>query len=170
MDFAWIEQERGSDLGNQTSKKVPRFGSKFAQKLPNVCHDVDLSIKIQCHIKYTFFVQPPTPSSSSLIENLFLPHMIHICPYIKGILSLLAILTYMMYFDPLIMKNTFFFPKNVILYHKFALFHVNLPISRTSCQEKSATNLPGKKCYSSQNLSVKYHYSPNLVRNYSSQN
>ena len=83
---------------------------------------------------------------------------------IKGILSSRAILTYMMYFDPLIMKNTFFFSKNVIFYSKFAIFHLILPISRTSCQEKSATNLSGKKCYSSQNLSVKYRYSPKLVR------
>ena len=70
----------------------------------------------------------------------------------------------MIYFDPLIMKNTFFFSKIVIFYPKFAFFHLILPISRTSCQEKSATNLSGKKCYSSQNLSVKYRYSPNLVR------
>ena len=83
---------------------------------------------------------------------------------VKGILSPRAILIYMMYFDPLIMKNTFFFSKNVIFYSKFAFFHLILPISRTSCQEKSATNLSGKKCYSSQNLSVKYRYSPNLVR------
>ena len=70
----------------------------------------------------------------------------------------------MMYFDPLIMKNTFFFSKIVIFYPKFAFFHLILPISRTSCQEKSATNLSGKKCYSFKNLSVKYRYSPNLVR------
>ena len=42
-------------------------------------------------------------------------------------------------------------------------FHLILPISRTSSQEKSASNLSWKKCYSSQNLSVKYRYSPNLV-------
>ena len=82
----------------------------------------------------------------------------------KGILSPRAILTYMMYFDPLITKNTFFFSKNVIFYPKFAFFRPILPISRTSCQEKSATTLSGKKCYSCQNLSVKYCYSPNLVR------
>ena len=40
----------------------------------------------------------------------------------KGILSPRAILTYMLYFDPLNMKNTFFFPKNVIFYPKFAFF------------------------------------------------
>ena len=83
---------------------------------------------------------------------------------LKGILSPRAILTYMMYFDPLITKNTFFFSKNVIFYPKFAFFRPILPISRTSCQEKSATTLSGKKCYSCQNLSVKYRYSPNLVR------
>ena len=43
----------------------------------------------------------------------------------------------MMYFDPLI--------KIVIFYPKFAFFLLILPISRTSCQEKSATNLSGKK-------------------------
>ena len=84
--------------------------------------------------------------------------------HFKGILSPWAILTYMMYFDPLITKNTFFFSKNVIFYPKFAFFRPILPISRTSCQEKSATTLSGKKCYSCQNLSVKYRYSPNLVR------
>ena len=84
--------------------------------------------------------------------------------FFKGILSPRAILTYMMYFDPLITKNTFFFSKNVIFDPKFAFFRPILPISRTSCQEKSATTLSGKKCYSCQNLSVKYRYSPNLVR------
>ena len=83
---------------------------------------------------------------------------------LKGILSPQAILTYMMYFDPLIMKNTFFFFQNRHFLPYICLFHLILPISRTSCQEKNATNLSGKKCYSSQNLSLKYRYSPNFVR------
>ena len=83
---------------------------------------------------------------------------------LKGILSPRGILTYMMYFNPLIMKNIFFFSHNVIFYPKFDFSHLILPNSRTSCQEKSATNLSGKKCYCSQNLSVKYRYLSNLVR------
>ena len=41
---------------------------------------------------------------------------------LKGILSPRAILTYAMYFDRLIMKNTLFFSKNVIFYPKFDFF------------------------------------------------
>ena len=82
----------------------------------------------------------------------------------------------MNYFCPLIMKNTLFFSKSVIFYHIFDSLQLILPISRTSCQDKSATpakscrwniatcqTLSGKKCYSSQNLSGKMCYSPKLV-------
>ena len=74
-------------------------------------------------------------------------------PFIlKGILSPRAILTYMMYFDPLITKNTFFFPKmsfstlNLPFFAQFCPF-LGLVVRKKAllpCQEKSAT--PAKTC------------------------
>ena len=61
-------------------------------------------------------------------------------------------------------KTHYFFPKTSFSTLNLIFYYLTLHISRTSCQEKSATNLSAKKCYSSQNLSVKYRYSSNLVR------
>ena len=104
---------------------------------------------------------------------------------IKRIQSPRSILKYMMYFNPLIMKNTFFFPKssfstlNLPFFAPFCPF-LGLVVRKKvllTCQEKSATpaktcqwniatrqTLSGKKCYSSQNWSGKICYSAKLVR------